>query len=148
MYSNNSVCNNTQKQFKHNFTSDSLQADTRQVDSHWVVDNRQQPVEDNLAAHMQVEDELAARTQVEGIQQQRDMVDQGVTFAGRVELPLVVGQTCRRACPFQSCVVSDIQTERQHFHSRTHEPKLLKFGLLTAITLFYAVILLTRSLNH
>ena len=50
------------------------------------------------------------------------MADQGVTFAGRVELPSVVAQTYHHACPFQSCAVSDINTKDKHFDSRTYEP--------------------------
>lgn len=66
------------------------------------VDNHQQPAE---------EDNWAARMRGEDIPQQRDMADRGVTFAGQVELPLLVARISHHACPSQSCVVSDFHKE-------------------------------------
>lgn len=79
-------------------TSDSQLVDSRQVGSPGPE------VEDNWAGHMQVD-----------IQQTRDTADRDVTFAGHLAPSLVVGRTFHLACPFRSCVVSEISRPKAVF---------------------------------
>lgn len=48
------------------------------------------------------------------IQLVEELPDRNVTCAGQMVLPLVVVQTCHLFYPFQSCAVSELQTNKNN----------------------------------